>query len=112
MRLRDQCEGYLLTAQAASGMEAAGTRSGLWRGTWEPVVPMPRETRKRRTRKRLSTNAAHRGGVARSSEEGSVMGLERRGHLGRHGRSGQPGTGGPWLRMQPADRRGGLSGIG
>ena len=29
-------------------------------------------------RKTLSTKAEHRGGVARSSEEGSVMGLERR----------------------------------
>ena len=29
-------------------------------------------------RKTLSTEAEHRGGVARSSEEGSVMGLERR----------------------------------
>ena len=30
MRLRDNSEGYLLTARAASGMEAAGTRSGLY----------------------------------------------------------------------------------
>ena len=108
----DKSEGYLLTARAASGMEAARTRSGLLRGTWEPVVPMLRETRKRRTRKRLSTDAAHRGGVACISEEGSVMELERRGHLDRHGTSGQPGTGKPWQSVQSAVRQGGLAGIG
>ena len=45
VRLRDKSEGYLLTARAASGMEAARTRSGHLCGTWEPVVPMSRETR-------------------------------------------------------------------
>jgi len=42
-------------------------------------VSMPRKQLKRQNRKSLSTNARHRGGVARSSEEGSVMELERRG---------------------------------
>ena len=88
--LRDKSGGCLFTARSASGIEAAGTRSGLLRGTWEPVVPMLRETRKRQNRERLSTDAAHRGGVACSSGEGPVMGLERRGHLGRHERPGQP----------------------
>jgi hypothetical protein len=43
--------------------------------------------------KTLSTKAEHRGGVARSSEEGSVMGLERRGGLVRWDCDGQPVTG-------------------
>ena len=41
-------------------------------------------------RKTLSTKAEHRGGVARSSEEGSVMGLERRGGLVQWDVDGQP----------------------
>ena len=41
--------------------------------------------------KTLSTKAEHRGGVARSSEEGSVMGLERR--VVRWDGDGQPDTG-------------------
>ena len=103
--LRDQVGGYLLTARSASGIKAAGTRSGLLRGTWEPVVLMTRETRKRQNRERLSTNAAHRDGVASSSDEGPVMGPERRGHLNRCGRLGQPESGGPRSRMQPVGRR-------
>jgi hypothetical protein len=42
-------------------------------------------------RKTLSTKAEHRGGVARSSEEGSVMGLERR--VVRWDGDGQPSIG-------------------
>ena len=41
-------------------------------------------------RKTLSTKAEHRGGVARSSEEGSVMELERRGGLVQWECDGQP----------------------
>ncbi len=37
-----------------------------------------------------STDAEHRGGVARSSEEGSVMELERRGCTVRFYERGQP----------------------
>lgn len=48
-------------------------------GTWEPVVPMLREKSKWQTHKDLSTDAEHRGGAIRSSDEGSVMELERRG---------------------------------
>ena len=40
--------------------------------------------------KTLSTKAEHRGGVARSSEEGSVMELERRGGLVQWECDGQP----------------------
>ena len=41
-------------------------------------TPMPRERLKRPTRKSQSTEAGCRGGVACSSEEGPVTGLERR----------------------------------
>ena len=40
--------------------------------------------------KTLSTKAEHRGGVARSRDEGSVMGLERRGGLVQWNGDGQP----------------------
>ena len=99
--LRDKAGGNLCTARSASGIEAARTRSGLLCGTWEPVVPMRRETRKRQNRERLSTDAAHRGGVVSSSEEGPVMGLERRGHLNRHGGRGQPEREDPGLAYNP-----------
>lgn len=48
-------------------------------GTWEPVVPMSREKLKGADPPEgESTEAEHRGGAARSSEEDPVMGLERR----------------------------------
>jgi hypothetical protein len=50
-------------------------------GTWEPVVSMLRETSKWWPHKDQSTDARHRGGTARSSEEGRVMRLERRGRV-------------------------------
>jgi hypothetical protein len=75
----DQSGRYLFTVQMASGMKAARTRSRLLCGTWEPVTPMPRERRKGKPPECLSTDAGYRDGVTHSSEEGSVMGLERRG---------------------------------
>jgi hypothetical protein len=92
--LWDQSGGHLVTGQMASGMEAARRRSRLLCGTWEPVTPMRRETRKWRPHKRQSTKAGDRGGATRSSEESSVMELERRGCLiGLEGRK-QPVMGG------------------
>ena len=44
---------------------------------------MLREKRKWKPHKRESTEAEHRGGVARNSEEGSVMELERRSDIGQ-----------------------------
>src|SRR6516165_7705273 len=49
-------------------------------------------------RERQSTEAGHRGGAARSSGEGLVMGLERRGradrdHLGANPAGEEPGEG-------------------
>jgi hypothetical protein len=48
-------------------------------GTLEPVVWMLRENSKRMSRELESINAEHRDGSVRSSVEGSVMELERRG---------------------------------
>jgi len=77
--LREKSGGNLFTVQAASGMKAARTRSRLLCGTWEPVTPMLREPRKGKPPKRVSTEAGYRDGATRSSAEGPVMGLERRG---------------------------------
>ena len=79
--LRDQRGGDPLTARVASGMKVARVRSGLEHGTWEPVALMPREEPKWRSHEGQSTDAGHRGGWARSSGEGPVMGLERRGPI-------------------------------
>src|SRR6516165_4800059 len=78
---RDQRGGHPLTARVASGMKVAPVRSWLERGTWEPVASMPREKPKWPTHEGPSTDARHRGGWARSSVEGPVMGLERRGPI-------------------------------
>ncbi len=51
----------------------------LVHGTWEPVASMPREKSKWWPHEDQSTDARHRGGTTRSSEEGCVMRLERRG---------------------------------
>lgn len=71
----------LYAADAASGLKVASARIGLTYGTSEPVAPMPRETLKRPTRKSQSTEAGHRDGTARSSDEAPVMGVERRGRV-------------------------------
>jgi hypothetical protein len=78
---RDQRGGDPLTARVASGMKVARVRSWLEQGTWEPVASMPREQLKWKPHKSQSTDAGHRGGWARSSVEGPVMGLERRGSI-------------------------------
>jgi len=49
--------------------------------TWEPVASMLRETFKWKTHENLSTDARHRGGPARSSDEASVMDVEQRGRI-------------------------------
>jgi hypothetical protein len=61
--------GILLTARAASGMKVASVRFGRVHGTWEPVASMLRELSKWWTHKDLSTDARHRGGMARRSDE-------------------------------------------
>src|SRR5262249_54426687 len=90
---RDQRGGYPLTARVASGMKVARVRSWLEQGTWEPVASMPREQLKWPTHKSQSTDAGHRGGWARSSVEGHVMGLERRGPITRFRRRANPAMG-------------------
>ena len=91
---RDKAGGNLFTARSASGIKAARTQSGLLCGTWEPVVLMRRENRKRQNREWESTDAAHRDGVACSSGEGSVTEPERRGRPNRLGSGEQPESGG------------------
>lgn len=49
-----------------------------WR-TWEPVASMLREKSKWKPHKDLSTDVRHRGGYSRSSDEATVMVVERRG---------------------------------
>jgi hypothetical protein len=75
----DELGGDLLTVQVVPGIEAAPVRSGLLRGTAGTCVAMRRERHKRRSREADSTNGQHRVGAARSSEEASVMEVERRG---------------------------------
>jgi hypothetical protein len=97
---RDQRGGDPLTARVASGMKVARVRSWLERGTWGPVASMPREEPKWPTHEGQSTDAGHRGGWARSSVEGPVMGLERRGPITLFCRGGNPAMG-----RNPAGRR-------
>ena len=97
---RDESGGSLLTAQMASGVEVARAWFRLLHGTWKLVTPTGRlgQWRNRGLRsvahgrspssgncEGLSTGAGHRGGPSRSSGEGPVMGLERRGRVVRAG---------------------------
>jgi len=79
--LRDQRWGDPLTASVASGIKVARVRFWLEHGTWEPVASMRREKPKWKPHKGQSTDARHRGGLARSSDEVPVMGMERRGQI-------------------------------
>ena len=93
---RDEPGGYLPTAQAVSGIKAARAQFRLWCGTCEPVAPIlirpfiwacaatrsaRGRTPSRRNGKGQSTVAEHRDGPTRSSDEGPVMGPERRGRV-------------------------------
>ena len=75
-------------AHVASGTKAARSQIRLEHGTLEPVASMLREKPKRTTREGESTeeraersSARHRDGTTRSSVEGRVMRLERRGRV-------------------------------
>ena len=94
---RDEPGGYLLTDQVVSGVEVARAWfQALVRnvGTW-PLIPNPALhvvtglARARppsgRNREGLSSDAGDRGGPSRSSGEGPVIGLERRGRVVRAG---------------------------
>ncbi|RJQ90435.1 hypothetical protein D5S19_03145 [Amycolatopsis panacis] len=79
--------GSLLTALAVSGVKRARARFRLLHGTGEPVVleSSPEVGRgggsssSGGNRERQSTGPGHRGGPSRSSDEASVIGVERRG---------------------------------
>ncbi len=74
----DKSGGHLFTAQSASGTKGGVNSVQALVGNVGTCTPMPREGLKRPTRKSQSTEAGCRGGVACSSEEGPVTGLERR----------------------------------
>ena len=76
---RDELWSNPLTARVASGVKVAWVRFWLVCVTWEPVASMLREPSKWKPHEDLSTDARHRGGSTRSSEEASVMDVERRG---------------------------------
>ena len=50
-------------------------------GTWEPSVPMPSKRLKQKTCESWSSEAARRGGMARSSKEVPDKGMEPRGRV-------------------------------
>jgi hypothetical protein len=79
-------------ARWLSGAEVARARFGRWCGTWEPLASIClarglggwREGELQAADLRgESTDAGQRGGPPRSSGEGPVMGLERRGRIVR-----------------------------
>ena len=89
---RDEPGGCLFIDQVVSGIYAARAWVGLLHGTWEPVVlrddqlvasglrlAVSGKVSSGRNREGRILVAGHRGGPARSSVEGPVMGLERRG---------------------------------
>jgi hypothetical protein len=100
--LRDEPGGSLPTGQVVSGMKVARARLRLLCGTWEPVASMrrlvgvagsrKREIPKQQTCKGLRTDAGHRGGPPRSSDEALVMGVEPRGRV-------------TWVRLLANQRR-------
>ena len=90
---RDQRWGDPLTAGVASGIQVARVRSRLEQGTWEPVASMPREEPKWKPHEGQSTDAGHRGGLARTSAEVPVMGMERRGQITQSRREVNPAMG-------------------
>jgi hypothetical protein len=77
----DEPIGNLLTGWAVSGIEMARARFGLLCGTARTCVVMLRKPVKSSNLKAQSTNAQHRGGLTRSSDEGSVMDLEPRSRI-------------------------------
>ena len=92
---RDKPIGNLLTGWVVSGIEMARSRFGLLCGTAGTCAAMLRETAKKSPFKAQSTEARRRGGLTRSSNEGSVMDLEPRSQVvlpktspTRKGRSG------------------------
>jgi hypothetical protein len=92
---RDEPGGCLLTGQVVSGVKVARAWSGL---SWELGNLSPRargrpvaqawpaaagggENPEQRELRGESSDGGHRGGPSRSSDEGPVMGLERRGRV-------------------------------
>jgi len=72
-------EASFIAVLVAIGIEMARLIYGLLQETCEAVVLMLREKLKWKPHKSLSTDEEHSGGLARSSDEAPVMGVERRG---------------------------------
>lgn len=94
----DQPGECLLIGQVVSGMNAARAWVRLLRGTWEPVVSrngrlvvfdlrpgVQGGVPSGRNREGQAPDAGHRVGLADSSDEGPVMGLERSGRASQTG---------------------------
>ncbi len=77
--LRDQPIGNLLTGWVVSGIEMARVRSGLLCGTAGTCGCDVKGDGQEKPSQGRSTKAQRGGGRTRSSDEGSVMDLERRG---------------------------------
>src|SRR4030081_2023314 len=90
------------TARAASGKEAGRSSPSLWYGTGDPGLRhadgVKRQATSGSNREGESTDAEHRDGAVRSSDEGPVMGLERRGCVV------QPRLQANWQREEPVDK--------
>ena len=74
----DKSEGYLFYCSVGVRHEGGVNSVQALVGNVGTCTPMPREKLKRPTRKSQSTEAGCRDGVACSSDEGPVTGLERR----------------------------------
>ena len=80
-----RCKGGVSSLQALAWnrrtcrLDTDGQTSGAMLPLWSPRG----RTSRGQDRVGKSTDARHRGGPARSSDEGSVMGLERRGRAGQ-----------------------------
>ena len=102
---RDGFGWCLFMARTAPGMEAAGLSRSPLHGTPEPVVPMQSETRNRRPRERLSTDAEHRAEAPACRVAFAVSVSRRPGRwLSRAGRWSAPTP--PSGRHQPRQRFG------
>lgn len=81
MLSRDEPDEGLLIGLAVSGMKVARARSGLHNGTGEPLDSKRYPLVEAGARRVQNLVAGQGGGTPRSSDETSVMGVERRGRV-------------------------------
>ena len=93
---RDKPGGYLPTAQAVSGIKAARAQLRLWRGTCEPVVPIPMTVHWTRRVPRSREGEPQAAGTARGRVPMRSTGADRPVVVMKPGNaSGAKGTGHP-----------------